>query len=93
MSYYEHINNLPNVLYDIHCSCYDDMGRPKLDRPRQVAIGKLCELSNDWCEFKSNCTKLFYNQEDVSEFEIELAWHCYIKGLKYFATKLSEVTK
>lgn len=91
MGYYEHINNLPKDLYDIHCSCWDDTGRPKHDRPYQVAIGKLCEVSDDWCEFKSNCVKLFYDQKNVSEFDLDLAWHCYIKGMRVLAAHLERV--
>lgn len=87
--YFNHVQSLPENLYEIHSFCWDYTGRPNLDNADIVALGKLCELSNDWEQFKAFCDRFFFNGE-VSNHTLNLAWHCYIKGMTVLADKLEK---
>lgn len=92
MDYYEHTASLPPVLRDIYEACWDMTGRPLYEHSYQIAIGKLCEISNDWDQFKANCDQFFFNEEGKKEQTLSLAWHCYIKGMHVLGKRLSEKT-
>lgn len=92
MDYYEHTAALPPALLAINEECWDMTGRPLYEHSYQIAIGKLCEISNDWDEFKANCDKFFLNEDGKKEQTLGLAWHCYIKGMHVLGKKLSEKT-
>lgn len=92
MNYYEHVATLPPELLEIHEYCWDVTGRPNFERSYQVAIGRLCEISNDWEQFHDHCDKFFFNKEGVREMDLDIAWHCYIKGMTVLAEKLSKGT-
>jgi hypothetical protein len=88
--YSKHVQSLPENLYKIHSFCWDYTGRPNLENADLVAIGRLCELSDDWDEFKSFCDRFFFNKAEMSDHTLSLAWHCYVKGMTVLADKLSK---
>ena len=92
MDYYEHTASLPPALQAINEACWDMTGRPLYEHSYQIAIGKLCEISNDWDQFKANCDQFFFNEEGKKEQTLSLAWHCYIKGMHVLGKRLSEKT-
>jgi hypothetical protein len=87
-TYYEHVADLPENLRDIHDYCWDLTGRPNFDRSLQIAIVRLLEISPDFPTFESNCKTFFFNYSELGPFTVDLAWHCYIKGMIMIAAKL-----
>ena len=73
MNYYEHTASLPPALLAINEACWDMTGRPLYEHSYQIAIGKLCEISNDWDQFKANCDQFFFNEEGKKEQTLSLA--------------------
>lgn len=79
--YYDQVNGLSPKLREIHDYCYDVFGRPNHDRSLQIAIGRLCVISDDWDTFKKNCNEFFYSKFDNYDLIIDIAWHCYCNGI------------
>lgn len=91
MDYYEHVASLPDNLREINEFCWDMTGRPNFNHSYQIALGRLCAISNDWVEFDAYCDKFFFNSGEMGKpLEREIAWHCYIKGMHVLTDKLSE---
>lgn len=91
MDYYEHVASLPPALLEINEFCWDVTGRPNFDMSYQIALGRLCAISNDWEEFDANCVKFFFNTQEMgNRLHREIAWHCYIKGMVVLSDKLSK---
>lgn len=90
MNYYEHVAQLPDNLHEIHEYCFDITGRPNFEYSYQIALGRLCAISDHWDEFKRNCDQFFFNKEGVDPLHLNLAWHCYVKGMTVLVAKLEK---